>query len=65
MEKLGIALRERITLAYHTHAPEFLAGAEEFHHVMLNTSPENVSFCFDVHWVFRGSVDSNVAVFDV
>jgi len=66
MEKLGIALREKgITLAYHTHAPEFLAGAREFHHVMLNTSPENVSFCFDVHWVFRGSVDSNVAVFDV
>lgn len=66
MERLGIALREKgITLAYHTHAPEFLAGAREFHHVMLNTSPENVSFCFDVHWVFRGSVDSNVAVFDV
>ncbi len=66
MEKLGAALREKgITLAYHTHAPEFLAGAREFHHVMLNTSPENVSFCFDVHWVFRGSVDSQVAVFDV
>ena len=66
MERLGIALREKgITLAYHTHAPEFLAGAREFHHVMLNTSPENVSFCFDVHWVFRGSVDSQVAVFDV
>lgn len=66
MERLGIALRKKgITLAYHTHAPEFLAGAREFHHVMLNTSPENVSFCFDVHWVFRGSVDSQVAVFDV
>lgn len=66
MERLGIALREKgITLAYHTHAPEFLAGAREFHHVMLNTSPENVSFCFDVHWVYRGSVDSHLAVFDV
>jgi inosose dehydratase len=66
MERLGTALREKgITLAYHTHAPEFLAGAREFHHVMLNTRPENVSFCFDVHWVFRGSVDSQVAVFDV
>jgi inosose dehydratase len=66
MEKLGEALREKgMILAYHTHAPEFLAGAREFHHVMLNTSPENVSFCFDVHWVFRGSVDSQVAVFDV
>jgi len=66
MERLGVALREKgITLAYHTHAPEFLAGAREFHHVMQNTSPENVSFCFDVHWVFRGSDDSQVAVFDV
>lgn len=66
MEKLGIALRNKgITLAYHIHASELLAGAREFHHVMLNTRPENVSFCFDVHWVFRGSVDSNVAVFDV
>ncbi len=66
MEKLGAALRKKgITLAYHTHAPEFLAGAREFHHVMLNTNPEHVSFCFDVHWVFRGSADSTVAVFDV
>jgi inosose dehydratase len=66
MEKLGAALREMgITLAYHTHAPEFFAGAREFHHVMLNTKPEHVAFCFDVHWVFRGSADSKVAVFDV
>jgi len=66
MERLGASLREMgITLAYHTHSPEFLAGAREFHHIMLNTNPKNVSFCFDVHWVFRGSSDSNVAVFDV
>ena len=66
MEKLGAALRQKgLTLAYHTHAPEFMAGAREFHHIMLNTSPKNVSFCFDVHWVFRGSADSKVAVFDV
>jgi inosose dehydratase len=66
MEKLGVALKKRgITLAYHTHAPEFMAGAREFHHVLLNTDPAHVSFCFDVHWVFRGSMDSKVAVFDV
>lgn len=66
MERLGVALRKMgITLAYHTHAPEFFAGAREFHHTLLNTKPEHVSFCFDVHWVFRGSVDSEVAVFDV
>jgi inosose dehydratase len=66
MEKLGAALRQKgLTLAYHTHSPEFKAGAREFHHIMLNTTPQNVSFCFDVHWVFRGSSDSKVAVFDV
>jgi inosose dehydratase len=66
MENLGAALRQKgLTLAYHTHAPEFKAGAREFHHTLLNTTPQNVSFCFDVHWVFRGSNDSNVAVFDV
>lgn len=66
MEKLGKALRERgLTLAYHTHDVELKAGAREFHHVMLNTTPQNVSFCFDVHWVYRGSANSQVAVFDV
>ncbi len=66
MERLGTTLKQKgMILAYHTHAPEFLAGAREFHHVMLNTSPQYVSFCFDVHWVFRGSSNSKVAVFDV
>jgi inosose dehydratase len=66
MEKLGKALRALgLTLAYHTHDMELKAGAREFHHVMLNTTPQNVSFCFDVHWVYRGSANSQVAVFDV
>jgi inosose dehydratase len=66
MEKLGAKLRKQgLTLAYHTHDVELRAGAREFHHVMLNTSPQNVSFCFDVHWVYRGSSDSQAAVFDV
>jgi len=66
MEKLGAALRSRgITLAYHTHDTELLAGAREFHHVLLNTSPKNVAFCFDTHWVYRGSQNSQVAVFDI
>jgi inosose dehydratase len=65
MDKLGAALRQKgIILAYHTHDVELRAGAREFHHVMLNTSPQNVSFCFDVHWVYRGSQNSQVAVFD-
>ncbi len=66
MEKLGFELRKRgLTLAYHTHDTELLAGAREFHHILLNTSAKNVAFCFDVHWVYRGSQNSQVAVFDV
>jgi len=66
LEKLGNELRKRgLTLAYHTHDMEMKAGAREFHHVMLNTTPQNVAFCFDVHWMYRGSSNSQVAVFDV
>jgi inosose dehydratase len=66
MERLGIELKKRgLILAYHTHDVELRAGAREFHHILQNTSPENVSFCFDTHWVYRGSADSQVAVFDV
>jgi len=66
MELLGKSLRSMgIKLAYHTHDTELMAGAREFHHVLQNTSAENVGFCFDVHWVFRGSKNSQIAVFDV
>lgn len=65
MERLGSELRKMgLTLAYHTHDTEMLAGAREFHHVLQNTSPEHVSFCFDVHWIYRGSQNSSLAVFN-
>lgn len=53
-----------IKLAYHTHDVELKAGAREFHHVLQNTSPENLHFCMDVHWMYRGSANSQLAVFD-
>lgn len=63
---LGSELRKKgITLAYHTHDKEMRAGAREFHHMLQNTSPQNVGFCFDTHWVYRGSENSQIAVFDV
>jgi inosose dehydratase len=66
LDLLGSELRKKgLTLAYHTHDVELKAGAREFHHMLLNTSPQNVSFCYDVHWVYRGSQDSQIAVFDV
>ncbi len=66
LNDLGAKLRARgITLAYHTHDIEMKAGAREFHHMLQNTAPRNVSFCYDVHWIYRGSENSSVAVFDV
>ena len=66
LDTLGARLRAMgLTLAYHTHDSEFRAGAREFHHMMLTTDPLNVAFCLDVHWVYRGALNSNIALFDV
>ena len=66
LDRLGAELRKRgITLAYHTHAPEHRQAAREFHHMLLSSDPKNVSLCLDAHWVYRGSGDSQVALFDV
>jgi inosose dehydratase len=66
LNQLGAALRARgMVLAYHTHDSEMRAGAREIHHMLVGTDPRNVKFCFDLHWIFRGSHDSSVAVFDI
>ncbi len=66
LDRLGSELRKRgLVLAYHTHAPEHRQAAREFHHMMLASDPKNVSLCLDAHWVYRGSGNSQVALFDV
>jgi inosose dehydratase len=66
LNKLGSELRKSgITLSYHTHDMEMRNAAREFHHMMQNTDHNNVTFCLDAHWVYRGSGDSQVALFDV
>ncbi len=66
LDILGAELRKkRMVLAYHNHDIELRAGAREFHHMLASTHPGNVKFCFDVHWVYRGCGNSQVAVFDV
>jgi len=63
---LGSQLKQKgITLAYHTHDVEFRESAKEFHYVLQHTKPENLAFCMDVHWVYRGSGNSEQTVFDV
>lgn len=65
LDQLGEAIRKMgMKLAYHTHDVELKAGAREFHHVLQNTAPENLHFCMDVHWIYRGSENSQWAVFD-
>ncbi|SFE93856.1 sugar phosphate isomerase/epimerase family protein [Spirosoma endophyticum] len=66
LDRLGAELRQRgLTLAYHTHAPEHRQAAREFHHMLLASDPKNVALCLDAHWVYRGSGNSQVALFDV
>lgn len=66
LDKLGEELRKLgITLAYHTHDSEMRNSAREFHHMLQATNPKNVSLCLDAHWVYRGSANSEVALFDI
>lgn len=66
LDLLGSELKKQgITLAYHTHDAEFKAGAREFHHMLQNTHPQNVSLCLDAHWIYRGAGNSQVALFDI
>lgn len=63
LEKLNLKLKAKnMVLAYHTHDMEMEAGAREFHHMLQNTT---VGFCFDLHWIYRGSQNSALAVYDV
>jgi inosose dehydratase len=66
LEELGKNLAEMgLTLAYHNHDSELRQAAREFHHMLAGTNSEYVKFCLDSHWVFRGSGNSEVALFDV
>ena len=66
LDDLGRQLKEiGVTLAYHNHDAEMRNSAREFHHMMMATDPDHVSLCLDAHWIYRGSGDSQVALFDI
>ena len=66
LNHLGNELRKiGITLAYHNHDMEMRQSAREFHHMMVQTDPKNVSLCLDAHWIYRGAGNSQVALFDI
>ena len=65
LDLLGAGLKQiDMSLAFHYHTTELEFGAREFHHVLCGTDPKNVSLCFEQHWSYRGSGNSQVAVFD-
>ena len=65
MDTLGAGLKKiGIALAFHYHTTELEFGGREFHHVLCGTEPENLSLCFEQHWSYRASGNSQVAVFD-
>ncbi len=66
LDELGRRLAEQgQILAYHNHDVELRQAAREFHHMLLATQPEHVTLCLDAHWIYRGSGNSSVALFDV
>ncbi|MDZ7605013.1 MAG: TIM barrel protein [Cyclobacteriaceae bacterium] len=54
-----------MTLAYHNHDAEMRESAREFHHMLTGTDPAVVKLCLDAHWIYRGSGNSQVALFDI
>lgn len=66
LSRLGRELRELgMVLSYHNHDIELRNAGREFHHMMLGTDPDTVTLCLDAHWIYRGSGNSSVALFDV
>ena len=43
-------------IGVHHHMPEMANTAREFHYNFKHTKPEDVGFCYDVHWVWKGGV---------
>jgi inosose dehydratase len=57
LKDLGQGLKDMgLQIGIHHHLPEMQNQAREFHYVLRNTPPEQVGFCYDVHWVFKGGV---------
>jgi len=66
LQAAGEALAaEGMRFAYHWHDPEFRCGAREIWNVLLNTDPKVVGVCFDTHWTYRGTGNSQVGLFDL
>jgi inosose dehydratase len=57
LSELGAGLvKLGMRIGVHHHMPEMANHAREFHYNFDHTKPEDVGFCYDVHWVWKGGV---------
>jgi inosose dehydratase len=57
LQELGEGLNALgLRLGIHHHMPEMANHGREFHSNFDQTRPEEVGFCYDVHWVWKGGV---------
>jgi inosose dehydratase len=65
VNKLGSELNSfGMKLAFHYHTTELEFAAREFHHLLCNTNPNYFFLCLEQHWSYRGSGNSQLALFD-
>ena len=65
LDIVGAGLKKiGLSFAFHYHTTELEFGGREFQHILCGTDPKNVSLCFEQHWSYRASGNSQVAVFD-
>jgi inosose dehydratase len=58
LNRLGEHLKERgMRLMLHNHDADMTEGAREWRYILRRTDAKLVSFCLDVHWVWRGKQD--------
>ena len=54
---LGAGLKAfGIKLGIHQHLPEMANRAREFHYDFEHTKSDEVGWCYDVHWVWKGGI---------
>ncbi|MDR1483188.1 MAG: sugar phosphate isomerase/epimerase [Planctomycetaceae bacterium] len=65
VNKLGAEMAKiGIKLAFHYHTVELEFAGREFYHLLNNTDPKNLSLCLEQHWSYRGTGNSQAALFD-
>lgn len=54
INSLGKALaKDGSRLFYYWQDPEMKKGLRELHHMLVDTDPEAIRLCLDLHWTYR------------